>query len=223
MSTTFPLPHTTLSWPFTRMIFARAGQSFIQPRPVTLVGEPIQWVDTTRYLGVTLGKRLTWSPYIGQVSGRTAQRMGLLGPLLNRRSKLSVRNGVLLYKQLIRPLMDYTCPVWRSAARIHVRRLQVLQSKCLRFVTGAPQKQADSRGSGCSAIRRPHQSPDYELLLKVNWHGEPLSSAIWHILTLCEGWPLRPTRKPRAAGPAGRSRSSLNDGQVDQTIGAGQW
>jgi len=64
--------------------------------------------------------------------------MSMLGPLLNRRSDLSVRNGVLLYKQLIRPLMDYACPAWRSAARSHVRRLQVLQSKCLRLATGAP-------------------------------------------------------------------------------------
>jgi hypothetical protein len=32
------------------IIFARAGRRFIQPRPVTLSGEPIQWVDTTRYL-----------------------------------------------------------------------------------------------------------------------------------------------------------------------------
>ena len=35
----------------TAIIFARAGRRFIQPRPVTLFGEPIQWVDTTRYLG----------------------------------------------------------------------------------------------------------------------------------------------------------------------------
>jgi hypothetical protein len=35
----------------TAIIFARAGRSFIQPRPVTLFGKPIQWVDTTRYLG----------------------------------------------------------------------------------------------------------------------------------------------------------------------------
>ena len=54
--------------------------------------------------------------------------MDLLVPLLNR-SDLSIRNGVLLYKQLIRPLMDYACPGWSSAARTHVRRLQVLQSK----------------------------------------------------------------------------------------------
>ena len=62
----------------------------------------------------------------------------MVGPLLNSKSDLSIRNGVLLYKQLIRPMMDYACPTWRSADRSHVRRLQVLQSKCLRLVTGAP-------------------------------------------------------------------------------------
>ena len=62
----------------------------------------------------------------------------MLGPLLNRKSDLSVRNGVLLYKQLIRPMMNYACPAWRSVSLTHVRRLQVLQSKCLRLATGAP-------------------------------------------------------------------------------------
>jgi len=38
------------------IIFARAGRRFIQPPPVTLLGEPIEWVDTTRYLGVILDK-----------------------------------------------------------------------------------------------------------------------------------------------------------------------
>jgi len=33
----------------TAITFARAGRRFIQPRPV--LGEPIQWVDKTRYLG----------------------------------------------------------------------------------------------------------------------------------------------------------------------------
>jgi len=62
----------------------------------------------------------------------------MLGPLLNRKSDLSVRNGVLLYKQLIRPMMDYACPAWMSAARTHVRRLKVFQFKCLRLATSAP-------------------------------------------------------------------------------------
>ena len=50
----------------------------------------------------------------------------MLGPLLNSKSDISIRNGVLLFKQLIRPMMDYACPAWRSAASTHVRKLQVL-------------------------------------------------------------------------------------------------
>jgi len=38
----------------TAIIFARARRRFIQPRPVTFFGEPMQWVDTTRYLEVAL-------------------------------------------------------------------------------------------------------------------------------------------------------------------------
>ena len=52
---------------------------------------------------------------------------------------------MLLYKQLIRPMMDYACLAWRSAARTHVRRLQVVQSKCLRLATGAPWKVSNSQ------------------------------------------------------------------------------
>ena len=121
----------------TTIIFARAGRRFIEPRPVTLFGEPIEWVDNTRYLWVTLDIRLTWSPHIDQVKKRSAERIGMSDPLLNRKSDLSVRNGVL-YKQLIRPLMDYACPACRSAAGTHIRKLQVLQSKCFRLATGAP-------------------------------------------------------------------------------------
>jgi hypothetical protein len=107
------------------------------PRPVALFGEPIVWVDTARYLGVTLDKRLTWWTQIDQVRKKASQRLGVLDPLLNR-SGLSIRNGVLLFRQLIRSVMDYACPVWRSAARCHIRKLQVLQSKCLHIATGEP-------------------------------------------------------------------------------------
>jgi hypothetical protein len=61
----------------------------------------------------------------------------MLGPLRNRKSDLTVWNGVLLYKQFIRLMMDCVCPALRTAAPTHVRRLHVLQSKCLRLATGS--------------------------------------------------------------------------------------
>jgi len=51
----------------TAIIVARVGRCIIQPRPVTLLVEPIEWVDTTRYLWATEEKRLTWSPHVDQV------------------------------------------------------------------------------------------------------------------------------------------------------------
>jgi hypothetical protein len=111
-----------------REYFARAGRHFIQQRLVKYFGEPIQLVDTTRYLGATLDAQLTWSPHIEQVRKWAAQTMGMPGTLLNRKNDLSVRNVVLLYKQVIRTMMDYACHAWRSAVRTHVRRLWLLQS-----------------------------------------------------------------------------------------------
>jgi hypothetical protein len=90
-------------------LFAKTGRRIPKLRSVQFFGEPIQWVDDARYLGVYLAKRLTSSKNIDQVRKKAAQRLGTLGPLLNRRSGLSIRNGILLYTQLNRPMMDYAC------------------------------------------------------------------------------------------------------------------
>jgi hypothetical protein len=91
--------------------FVKAARRIQKPRAVQFLGEPIQWVETARYLGMTLDTQLTWSAHANQVGKKTAQRLGVLGLLLNRRSGLPVGNGVLLYKQLIRPMMDYASPI----------------------------------------------------------------------------------------------------------------
>ena len=65
------------------------------------LGEEIRWEGNVKYLGVTLDRRLTWSSHIDQVRRKASQR------LLNKRSGLSIRNGLMLYHQLIRPMMDY--------------------------------------------------------------------------------------------------------------------
>jgi hypothetical protein len=102
----------------TAVLGVKAARHIKKPRAVQFLGEPIQWVETARYLGVTLDTQLTWSAHVNQAGKKTAQRLGVLGPLRNRRSGLSVINGVLLYKQLIRPLSDLEvcCPQPRPEA-----------------------------------------------------------------------------------------------------------
>jgi hypothetical protein len=41
---------------------------------------------------------------------KAAHRLGMLGQLLNKESALSIRNDILLSKQLIRLIVEYACP-----------------------------------------------------------------------------------------------------------------
>lgn len=45
---------------------------------------------------VALDTRLTWSIHIDRVRNKAAQSLGVLGNLVNKRSSISIRNGVLV-------------------------------------------------------------------------------------------------------------------------------
>jgi hypothetical protein len=61
------------------MLFAKAGTCIPKPRPVQLLGEPIQWVYMACYLGVTLNTPLIWSTHIDQVKKESGKETGSAG------------------------------------------------------------------------------------------------------------------------------------------------
>jgi len=79
------------------------------------------------FVGVTLDTQLAWLPHIDQVRKKVAQRLRVV----------SINNGLLLYKQLICPVMDCACLICRLAADTHIKK-KVHQFKCLRLATSAP-------------------------------------------------------------------------------------
>ena len=89
--------------------------------------EPIQWVNTASYVGVTIDTQLTWSNHINHVRKKAAHRLSQ-----------SFSNGASLCKKLIPPQMDYACHMQRFATLVHVRKLQVAQTKCLNIATNPP-------------------------------------------------------------------------------------
>jgi hypothetical protein len=89
------------------VLFVKAARSVRHTRQVQFLGEPIECVEAAPYLGLTLDTQLTSSAHLNQVRKKAAQELGVLGPLRNRSSGLSVRNSVLIYRQLISPMMDY--------------------------------------------------------------------------------------------------------------------
>jgi hypothetical protein len=146
--------------------------------------------------------------------------MGVLVPVLNKRDDLSIINGVLLYNQLIHRLMDSACPAWRSAVRTHVWRLQVLQSKCLRLLTGAPWYPTNRHIHEYFSVLL---FADHVRALTASFDsnladaGNSLFRQLARYLTWPRVYPVarRVNREPHV--PTGQSRPSLVDGQVDQT------
>ncbi|GFV67696.1 RNA-directed DNA polymerase from mobile element jockey [Trichonephila clavipes] len=65
-------------------------------------------------------------------------RIHLAISLVGRRSPLSLENKVILYKQILRPVITYGSPVWRATAATHMKKIQVIQNKILRVMTNAP-------------------------------------------------------------------------------------
>jgi hypothetical protein len=54
--------------------------------------------------------------------------------LLHRKSALSIKNKILLYKVGIRPILTYGCPVFSSAAKTHLKKIQTTQNKILKMI-----------------------------------------------------------------------------------------
>lgn len=109
-------------------------------------------------------------------------------------SGLSTRQAVLLYQQVIRPMMVYAYCIWGLS-------LEPMSVSCRRFnpsVCGCywcklvHWQQANSRGFVNYNLCQPHPSHNREFVLKVGCRGEPLTSASRKILKLNKGWPMSP-------------------------------
>ncbi|TLO84139.1 hypothetical protein FEG28_18965, partial [Acinetobacter baumannii] len=130
----------------TAVLFQRGSSTRISSRirrrnltpPITLFRQPIPWARKVKYLGVTLDASMTFRPHIKSVRDRAAFILGRLYPMICKRSKMSLRNKVTLYKTCIRPVMTYASVVFAHAARTHIDTLQSLQSRFCRLAVGAP-------------------------------------------------------------------------------------
>ena len=99
---------------------------------------PIPWKPSVKYLGVMLNKRLTWWPHFSSKIQQAYQRLAILFPSLNRKSTLKKKCSLLIYKQILRLLITYTCSIWGKCALTHLKKLQIFQNKILRIIINSP-------------------------------------------------------------------------------------
>lgn len=69
-------------------------------------------VKNFKDLGITVSYDLSWSDHINEVVKKASRVLGVTNRLLW--SKTSVTEFSLLYKSVVRPILEYVVPVWCS-------------------------------------------------------------------------------------------------------------
>lgn len=105
---------------------------------VEIAGAKIDWSPEVLYLGVIYDAKLLFRSHVDKTINKCQTLVKCLYPLINRRSRLSTRNKLTVYKQIILPVIDYAAPVWESCAYTHKRRIQVSQNKTLKMILNLP-------------------------------------------------------------------------------------
>lgn len=98
----------------------------------------INFSNEVTYLGITLDSKLTFASHINKTCIKASNCLKSLYPVLNRKSRLSLKNKNLLFKSIIRPILTYGAPIWRHSAWSHRKKLQIIQNKCLKIIEDLP-------------------------------------------------------------------------------------
>jgi hypothetical protein len=116
---------------FTRRLHRPAGQ-------IVMFNRVIPWKTEVKYLGIKFDNHLRFNAQVEHAKTRAQAVRGKLNSLVCRRSKLSTKNKITIYRTIIRPAMMYSVAVWGNVAHTQLQKLQVVQNKFLRAAFNAP-------------------------------------------------------------------------------------
>lgn len=98
----------------------------------------IPYENTAKYLGMTLDAKLRWKAHVKKKKDELELRYKRMYWLLGRTSPVTVRNKILLYKQVLMPVWTYGIQLWGCTRNSNIKIIQQFQNKVLRGIVNAP-------------------------------------------------------------------------------------
>jgi hypothetical protein len=124
---------TKLNTKKTKEMVINFKRTACSPPPLTLQDTTIERVSTFKLLGVLLADDLGWEENTNQLVSKSAPRLYYLKQL--RRSGMSESDLLLYYRTIIRPVLEYACPVWHPGlTKAQSDLIEALQRRALRMI-----------------------------------------------------------------------------------------
>ena len=105
--------------------------------PYTIGGQQLQHVTHHPYLGVELGDDLSWGTHLDKMIPKAQRTLNLLRRNL---SDCSQNIKDVVFKTLVRPVLEYASTSWDPYQAKHIHRMENVQRRAARFVTGQHQR-----------------------------------------------------------------------------------
>ena len=118
----------------TKMIIFGSKQCDPIICPVSLDGVSLEQVSHERFLGIELDNKLKWSAHISNVANRVSKQIGILTQVRRFASQKVLK---LIYNSFIQPHLSYGIALWGDTSGSGLARLNRLQNKAIRIITGA--------------------------------------------------------------------------------------
>ena len=117
------------------MVFRSKGMPVIN-LSCSVHGSPVSQVSSHKHLGIVFNDLLSWSDHTSYLVKKMSQRIGFLSRLRSILPPLTIRH---LYITCIRPLADYSCVAWSGIGKGDAGRLEKVQRRAARLITGLRQ------------------------------------------------------------------------------------
>ena len=114
----------------------------------------MQETDNHPYLGVTITNNLTWNKHIDQITASANRSLGFIRRNLHSCPQATKESA---YKTLVRPLVEYSSSVWDPYTQSLTHKIEMVQRRAARFVTGDNQ----TKSKGCMS----------NMLNKLDWES----------------------------------------------------
>ena len=102
-------------------------------RSVTIGEQVLERVEHAKMLGVTISNNLTWSKHVDNIVSIAGKRVYMLYQL--KRAGISQLDLVKIYVSVIRPVLEYACPVWSTNLPKYLSdAIEMIQKRVLRSI-----------------------------------------------------------------------------------------
>ena len=126
MESSLTTPYHRIAFPL--LAFYDLTRARRAPRQVIKLGsKTISRVNSVKYLGILIYSKLTWKPYITELSKKLARTVGIL---FKMRHFATIEISKLLYYSLFNSFISYGICFWGLTHPINLKALRKLQKSC---------------------------------------------------------------------------------------------